>query len=133
MSSFIPGDIFIVYLKKQELALTVVSSPGNNAATVSGTSLTEFALAPPTEEGDETVIKRWERHDPLRPHKTAQLVNRPQNAVTFTKESQPMGLGDAMGHFDPFLTKAFRVSEGVYGSTGCKGVAEGEEYFAAAT
>lgn len=28
--------------------------------TVSGTSLTEFALAPPTEEGDETVIKRWE-------------------------------------------------------------------------
>ena len=60
MSSFIPGDIFIVYLKKQELALTVVSSPGNNAATVSGTSLTEFALAPPTEEGDETVIKRWE-------------------------------------------------------------------------
>ena len=74
-----------------------------------------------------------QRHDPLRPRKTAQLVNRPQNAVTFTKESQPMGLGDAMGHFDPFLTKAFRVSEGVYGSTGCKGVAEGEEYFAAAT
>ena len=60
------GDIFIVCLTKQESFLKIksaVSSPGNDSVTVSVVTRTEFALMPPSEEGNETdaAIRNWER------------------------------------------------------------------------
>ena len=57
---FPAGDIFVSYAKKREPSLKVVSSPGSDPVTVSGTSLTEFALIPLTEKGDKTDILRCE-------------------------------------------------------------------------
>lgn len=71
------------------------------------------------------------RHESPRPRKAEQLLEEPLNAMTFTEESAPMRLGDAMGYFSPCLPKAFRVSEGVHNPKGSEGVAKGEEYFAA--
>ena len=60
------GDIFVVCLKKDVSFLklrTAVPSPGKDSVTVPVITRTEFALAPPKEEDDETdaAIKSWER------------------------------------------------------------------------
>ena len=59
------GDIFIVCLTKPFSSLKlrpVVPAPGNDSVTVAVVTRTEFALMPPSEEGNETdaAIRNWE-------------------------------------------------------------------------
>ena len=60
------GDIFVVFVQKSGSFLKLrpaVPSPGKDSVTVPVNTRIEFALTPPSEEGNETntAIKSWER------------------------------------------------------------------------
>lgn len=78
-----------IYLRKQEAFLKAVSSPGNDPMTVSGTSLTEFALTPPNEEGNGThaAFRSWEGtfHSVTKFLETAKCQSLPMPAVSVVR------------------------------------------------